>query len=268
MSEKFIDPYENERAIEKMMDLEYRGDMEKYIREMENLNAGPNLSGIMWQKVVRSGLSNEIKDAMAMLGGYTDDDQEMLANLRKAGRRVEERARERKRDAQKSSSGGNKGKGHQDDKSGGQSREQQRPKDSNTQRSKGNSGSKPAPKDNANADSGRKEKRHTDANVALKGISEETRESRKSRRACLRCGENGHGWYHCLKDKKTTDPKTAAAGAKPSKRKASEAQDEGSSEPKKPKVSVVSAGRSFADRLSWAKKAENSKGRFEELGGE
>ena len=260
MSEKFIDPFEDERNIERLYDLEYKGDMEKYLREMENLNVGPCLSGIIWRQALKKGLNEEVKNMMACIRGFTNDDAELIANLREAGRRVEERNRERKRDTQKSSGGGNKGP-QKSQNSGGQSREQQRPKDSNSQpRPKGNRDNKSEPKGNAGADSGKKEKKHTDASIALKGISDATKDARRSRRACLRCGGDGHGWYNCQNDKKTLDPKTAAAGGSSSKRKAEEVEESETSSSKKPKVSGV-AGRSFADRLSIAK----GKGRFEEL---
>jgi hypothetical protein len=57
MEEQFIDPEEEMECLEKMKQLQYKGDIQYYIVKMEDLNYHVCLSGVAWQQAVHSRLN-------------------------------------------------------------------------------------------------------------------------------------------------------------------------------------------------------------------
>jgi hypothetical protein len=61
MEERFLDRQEERKALGKMRELKYKGDIESYLTDMETLNYKVCLVGTSWRTILRDGLSEDLQ---------------------------------------------------------------------------------------------------------------------------------------------------------------------------------------------------------------
>jgi len=61
MVERFLDRQEERKALGKMRELKYKGDIESYLTDMETLNCKVCLVGTPWRNLLRDGLSEDLQ---------------------------------------------------------------------------------------------------------------------------------------------------------------------------------------------------------------
>lgn len=166
MEARFINRREVDDAANAMWSTKYEGDIDTYITRLETLNLRVNVNGPIWRNVLKHGLIEDIRDHLSHMS-RTDDDIEYRESVREAGRRYEERLKERKIDPRTSGA-------------------TSKPR---TERKRHD--------DKASASgSGIKRVFHS-RDEALAGIPLEIIEARSKEGVCLRCGKKGHRWSLC-----------------------------------------------------------------------
>ena len=165
-----------------MKELQYKGDIQDYIVQMEDLNYKVCLSGIAWREALHSGLNEDIKDRLSFSKLTPNDDAEYELLLKQVGRAYERRLQEKNKHH------------HQDDKSNDKKNKWKR--DDNGD--KGDQGRKNSEK-GSDSKKPRATKKgpkpvNTDKDVALKGIPDSLLEARTKRNVCKRCGSSEHRW--------------------------------------------------------------------------
>jgi hypothetical protein len=61
MEERFINRQEERKALGKMRELKYKGDIESYLTDMETLNYKVGLVGTPWRTLLRDRLSEDLQ---------------------------------------------------------------------------------------------------------------------------------------------------------------------------------------------------------------
>jgi len=61
MKERFLDRQEERKALGKMRELKYKGDIKSYLTAMETLNYNVCLVGTPWRTLLRDGLSEDLQ---------------------------------------------------------------------------------------------------------------------------------------------------------------------------------------------------------------
>jgi hypothetical protein len=142
------------------------------------------------------GLNEEVAKIWATT--YKPDDvREALSKVREIGHMVEDHNRQRQAYKAGSNKPSNPNKSNKDKSPLGPKNNDHKVK-------------KPKGKDKSKKDGWK------DANVELRGVSQELKKKRKDEGLCMKCGLEKHPWWECPREKPITETK-AAAGTKKSK---------------------------------------------------
>jgi len=190
--------HEAEKSLREMGSVKYRGDVAKFLMEMENLNIHARVTGIAWRKMIEDELP---KEALRRLSHreYVDDG-EWLDAVRTVTR-VEEHFKERKDLRGGGPSGTTRGEKRKFEDSkptvAAKRVKKQYTAMEKAAYQKKKAGERQVKKEGWVAPKG--EVRHTVWSEAHQGVDQKDVDKRKSNNECTRCGMKNHTWKYCRK---------------------------------------------------------------------
>ena len=193
MEERFLDRQEERKAVGKMRELKYKGDIASYLPDMETLNYKVCLVGTPWRNFIRDGLSEDLQYHLSTTKREPRNDIDYVESGRRVDLAMEEFLMLQKKHSSKDSSSGPKKK---DKKRKCQVEGDQREDKPKDRGSGGKSGSKKPKKDDKTTG---QTPVHTDKKKALEGIAPCLVEKRFEMGECARCGVDNHPWKFCRK---------------------------------------------------------------------
>jgi len=192
LAERFRDPSERFRAMEKMKKLEYKNDITQFMTELRDYNDVVQWSGVTLQTHISRALPQEITKMVYSRKGYVPEvDSEFIEAIEEAGRIYENML------ANPAISGKGKPGSTPEHSRSGQPRKDtsSRSGQSSSGGDKQSGGSKP--------DRGKEKQKVWASNRdALKGIDQSDIDKRKTaKKACWRCGRDNHSTLSCFAKK-------------------------------------------------------------------
>jgi hypothetical protein len=184
------------------------------------LNLVVNVHATVWREILRGGRNEELRDRVSNMT-RTDDDTEYIENIQEAGRRYEERLREKKADAGSSKFGS---KSLKPEKKGNPSTDLTKPQNADNRGSKKRGKGKG--KEKAKPEDKKSNKTQCSKGEALKGIDPKLVETRQRENLCMRCGKDGHRWCQCQGDIVKTSARKVAGQKRRIPEEAIQAEDE------------------------------------------
>ena len=197
---RFGPTHEGEKALREMSKVRYKGDINKYLLEMENLNIHVNMTGISWRKLIEDQLPVDTLRRLS-LREFTDD-REWEEAVRLVARQEEDfKERQGLRGDNSTSAGStSSGKRKRDDpkeKPAKKVRPQYTAAEKAAYQKK--QAGKRKVKQEVKAATGQKIV-HKVWKTAHEGIDDAVVDQRKKDSQCTRCGMDNHGWKHCRKE--------------------------------------------------------------------
>jgi len=195
---RFGPTHEAEKSLREMGSVEHRGDVAKFLMEMENLNIHARVTGIAWRKMIDDELPIEALRRLSHRE-YVDDG-EWLEALRTITR-AEEDFKERQDLRGGSPSGTTRGeKRIFEDSKPTVAAKRVKKEYTATEKAayqKKKAGERKVKKEGSVAPTG--EVRHTVWAEAHQGVDQKVDDKQKSDNECTRCGMRNHLWKHCRK---------------------------------------------------------------------
>ena len=94
MEDRFTDRQEMRKDHEKLLALEYGGDIQTFLARFNELNSRVHLSGQALKRALTVAMSNDMHESICRIHGkIPDNDADLLQAVREAGIEVEELAR-------------------------------------------------------------------------------------------------------------------------------------------------------------------------------
>jgi hypothetical protein len=104
MEERFFDRQEERKALGKMRELKYKGDIVNYLTDMETLNYKVCLVGTPWRTLFRDGLSEDLQYQLSTTKREPQNDLDHVEIVRRVGIAMEELLKLHKKNSSKDSS--------------------------------------------------------------------------------------------------------------------------------------------------------------------
>jgi len=195
---RFGPTHEAEKSLGEMGSVKYRGDVAKFLMEMENLNIHASVTGIAWRKMIEDKLPIEALRRLSHRE-YVDDG-EWLEAFRTVTR-AEEDFKEKKDLRGGSPPGATRGEKRKFEDSkptvaAKRVKKQYTAKEMADYQKK-KAGERKVKKEGSVAPTG--EVRHTVWSEAHQGVDQKVVDRRKSDNECTRCGMRNHLWKHYRK---------------------------------------------------------------------
>jgi len=90
MAERFLDRQQDRKALGKMRELKYRGDIESYLMDMETFNYKVCLVGTAWRTLLRYGLGKDLQYRLSTPKRDPRNDIDYVASICRIGLVMEE----------------------------------------------------------------------------------------------------------------------------------------------------------------------------------
>ena len=201
MDLRFKHDKEDQNAARKLRQVTYSGDVMKFLDTLQQLNMKVNMSGVMWQELIKEALPEAILDRLSgHMGGEPQEDDAFVLAVKEHGLAHERRDAEKKQRGSVTQSGtpsGPKGNKRKRGGAGGNAApatadssapaEKKQRTGGTTVRPAGGKGNPP-----------RFSKEQLDE--ALKGVQATLRDARFKKKLCQRCGLSNHRWQWCQKE--------------------------------------------------------------------
>jgi len=195
---RFGPTHEAGKSLREMGSVKYRGDVAKFLMEMENLNIHARVTGIAWRKMIEDELPIEALRRLSHRE-YVDDG-EWLEAVRTVTR-AEEDFKERKDLRGGGPSGTTRGEKRKfEDSKPTIAAKRVKKQYTATEKAayqKKKAGERKVKKEGSVAPKG--EVRHTVWSEAHQGVDQKVVDKRKSDNECTRCGMKNHTWKYCPK---------------------------------------------------------------------
>jgi hypothetical protein len=205
LEEHFTDKREIERDLRRMKELVYKGNVDDYLLQIEELNGRVQAHGVIFRDLIKAAMPAEIlKMVYSRHGKIPNDDLEFVSSLREAGAVTEEM----KKDEHLRYSRKDQEKGGHQEKSQGTPKERSNSKDNH--RSKDQPKKDARPKDHQGAKSkppqgDRVAAVWANGREALAGVPQaDIDKARRENKDCLRCGRDGHKMLACFARKSSS----------------------------------------------------------------
>jgi hypothetical protein len=104
MEERFLDRQEERKALGKMRELKYKGDIESYLMDMETLNYKVCLVGTPWRTLLGDGLSGDLQYRLSTTKQEPGNNIDYVESVGRVQLAMEEFLMLQKKDSSKDSS--------------------------------------------------------------------------------------------------------------------------------------------------------------------